>query len=274
MISNIPSIRLNNGQLLPMLGLGVYKAVQPGEVESAIFHALNAGYRAIDTASVYKNEEGVGRAIRNCELPREELFITTKVWNNAQRMCDIEGAFKRSLERLQLDYIDLYLIHWPVPGCYKETWKVLNQLYETGKIKSIGVSNFDTYQLRDLASVSDIVPAVNQIEFHPYFYQEELLNYCQEHQIAVQAYAPLARGAYLDDEILQVIADRHRKTTAQVGLRWSIQKGVSVIPKSTNPERIKTNCDIFNFSLTDEEMDIIDGLNRNYRSSSIPEDMR
>lgn len=274
MIGNIPSIQLNNNQLMPILGLGVYKATEPGEVESAIHTAFKAGYRAIDTASVYKNEDGVGRAIRSSRLSRDEIFVTTKVWNNAQRVGDIIGAFNRSLERLQLDYIDLYLIHWPVSGCYLETWKELIKLYAAGKVKAIGVSNFDAYQLNELISITGITPAVNQIEFHPYNYPAELLNYCQEHNIVVQAYAPLARGAYLEDEVLKAIGDRHNKTSAQVGLRWSIQKGVSVIPKSTNPERIISNCDIFDFSLTDIEMELIDELNKNQKYSSIPEDLR
>lgn len=274
MTGTIPSILLNNNRFMPMLGLGVYKATEPGEVQAAIQSAFNAGYRAIDTASKYKNEDGVGRAIRSSRLSRDEIFVTTKVWNNAQRVGDIIGAFNRSLERLQLDYVDMYLIHWPVPGCYLETWKELIKLYETGKAKSIGVSNFDTYQLNELISMTGITPAVNQVEFHPYNYPAELLNYCQEHNIVLQAYAPLARGAYLEDEVLKAIGDRHNKTAAQVGLRWSVQKGVAVIPKSTTPSRIESNCDIFDFALTDIEMELIDELNRNQKYSSVPEDLR
>lgn len=259
---------------MPMVGLGVYKAVGPNEVEQAISDAFNIGYRAIDTASVYKNEDGVGRAIKNSRLSRDEIFITTKVWNNAQRVGDIIGAFNRSLERLQLDYVDLYLIHWPVPGCYIDTWKELIKLYAAGKAKSIGVSNFDTYQLNELITTTGITPAVNQIEFHPYHHQDDILRYCQERGIAVQAYAPLARGAYLNDEVINAIADRHNKTAAQIGLRWIVQKGISIIPKSTKPERIQHNCDIFDFELTEIEMELIDDLNQNRKYSSIPEDLR
>ena len=180
---------------MPLLGLGVYKAVGENEVETAILHAADAGYRLIDTASAYANEDGVGRGIAQCGIPRKDLFITTKIWNNAQRLGDITGAFNRSLERLQLDYIDLYLIHWPVPGCFLNTWKELVKLYESGRVRSIGVSNFEIRHLEELASVSDVVPAVNQIEFHPYWYQKELLEYCKSKGSQVQAYAPLARGA-------------------------------------------------------------------------------
>lgn len=274
MLPTEQTIELNNGQKMPLLGLGVYKATGDGIVEDAIFHAVNTGYRLIDTASVYKNEDGVGRGIRELSIPREELFITTKIWNNAQRVGDIEGSFNRSLDRMKLDYVDLYLIHWPVPGCFKETWRELEKIYRSGRAKSIGVSNFTVLQLEELAAVSGIVPAVNQIEFHPLWNRSDILAYCRLKGIAVQAYSPLARGAYLNNTIISRIAQKYNKTTAQVGLRWSIQKGVAVIPKSVHPDRIISNAQIFDFELSAIDMQLIDELNEDYRSSSIPEDLR
>ena len=271
---NSKTVFLNTDEEMPLLGLGVYKAVGENEVETAILHAADAGYRLIDTASAYANEDGVGRGIAQCGIPRKDLFITTKIWNNAQRLGDITGAFNRSLERLQLDYIDLYLIHWPVPGCFLNTWKELVKLYESGRVRSIGVSNFEIRHLEELASVSDVVPAVNQIEFHPYWYQKELLEYCKSKGIQVQAYAPLARGAYLDNDIICVLATKYGKTPAQIGLRWALQKGVAVIPKSTNPQRIVRNGDIFDFEIEEEDMAYIDQLNQNFRSAGIPEDLQ
>lgn len=268
------SIKLNSGNEMPLLGLGVYKATGEREVERAIGYAVNAGYRLIDTASAYKNEDGVGRGIRECPVPRGDLFVTTKIWNNAQRLGDVEGSFARSLERLMTDYVDLYLLHWPVPGCYLNTWKELETLYQQGRARSIGVSNFEIRHLEELASVSDISPAVNQIEFHPYWYQKKLVEYCQSKGIAVQAYAPLARGAYLDDDVICILATKYGKTPAQIGLRWILQKGVAVIPKSTQEERIISNGEIFDFALEDEDMDAIDQLNRDFRSAGIPDDLK
>lgn len=273
MSKTIPTITLNNHTEMPLCGLGVYKATGENEVETAIAHALHAGYRLIDTASAYKNEDGVGRAIKASPVPREELFITTKIWNTAQRIGNVDSAFERSLERLQLSYVDLYLIHWPVPGCYLNTWKHLEKIYASGRAKAIGVSNFSIPQLEELFASSGIIPAVNQIEVHPLWNQSELVTYCQEHGIAVQAYAPLARGAYLQKDTLVQIAAKYQKTTAQVGLRWAVQKGISVIPKSTQKDRIESNRQIFDFELTDIEMRAIDGLDEHFRSSGIPEDM-
>lgn len=273
-MSMIPSLILNTNAQMPLLGLGVYKATAPGEVEGAIANALACGYRLIDTASAYKNEEGVGRAIRSSSIPREELFITTKLWNTAQRIGDIDGAFQRSLERLGLDYVDLYLIHWPVPGCFTQSWKALERIYESGQAKSIGVSNFEISHLETLYQISGIRPAVNQIEYHPLWNQSDIYAYCQEHGIAVQAYAPLARGAYLEKDTLLHIADTYQKTPAQIGLRWLVQKGISSIPKSTTPERIAENANIFDFELTDLEMKTIDALDEKFRSAGIPEDMQ
>ncbi|MED9967965.1 MAG: aldo/keto reductase [Blautia sp.] len=268
------TIFLNNDREMPLLGLGVYKATGENEAENAIITAADAGYRLIDTASVYKNEENVGRGIIKCGVPRKDLFITTKVWNTAQRLGDIQGAFERSLDRLKLDYVDLYLIHWPVPGCYLSTWKELEEIQKSGRALSIGVSNFEIRHLEELAKVSDVVPAVNQIECHPLCYPKELIEYCQDRGIQVQAYAPLARGAYLDNDVLCVLGTKYGRTSAQIGLRWAVQKGISVIPKSSNPERIISNGNIFDFVIEQEDMDILDTLNENYHSSSIPEDLR
>lgn len=268
------SVFLNNDRTMPLLGLGLYKATADDEAENAIAAAVKNGYRLIDTASAYKNEENVGRGIARCGIPRKDLFITTKIWNNAQRLGDVDDAFQRSLDRLGLDYIDLYLIHWPVPGCYLNTWKEMEKFLESGRALSIGVSNFEIRHLEELRKVSGIVPAVNQIECHPLCYPKKLIEYCQANGIQVQAYAPLARGAYLDNDILCVLGTKYAHTPAQVGLRWAVQKGISVIPKSVHPDRIASNARIFDFEIEQEDMDLLDTLNENFHSASIPEDLR
>lgn len=267
------NIFLNTDREMPLLGLGVYK-ISDNEAETAVTAAVNAGYRLIDTASAYKNEESVGKAIAKCGVPRKELFITSKIWNNAQRLGDIDGAFYRSLERLKLDYLDLYLIHWPVPGCYTGTWLEMEKLLDSGRVLSLGVSNFQIHHLEELKKVSGIVPAVNQIECHPLCYPKELIEYCQAEGIQVQAYAPLARGAYLDHDVMCILGTKYARTPAQIGLKWAIQKGISVIPKSANPDHIISNADLFDFTIEEEDIAIMDTLNEDLHTASIPEDLR
>lgn len=266
-------IQLNDTKEMPLLGLGTYKITDENELKQGILEACSCGYHLIDTASFYKNEEGIGKALKALSIPRSELFLTTKLWNTAQRIENIEDSFYRSLERLGLDYLDLYLIHWPVPGCYCNTWRVFEKLQAAGVIKSIGVSNFSVHDLELLKQSSDIIPAVNQIEIHPLFQNPELISYCQSNGIALQAYAPLARGAYINSPLMIEIGNRHQKTPAQIGLRWLVQQNISVIPKAGDKNHLEENSKIFDFSLTPEEMSAISAMNTGERMTGIPEDI-
>ncbi|MCR8986491.1 aldo/keto reductase [Brevibacillus laterosporus] len=261
---------LANGVVKPWLGLGVYKAEDGAEVEQAIRLALEAGYRSIDTAAIYENEAGVGKAIRDSKIPREEIFVTTKVWNTEQGYESTLQAFDTSLQKLGLDYIDLYLVHWPVPGKYKETWRALETLYKKGLVRSIGVSNFHIHHLEDLLSVCEVKPMLNQIEMHPYLIQKELRQYCEQHGIYVEAWRPLMRGN-LEVPLVQEMAERYQKTPAQIVLRWDLQHNVLVIPKSVKKERIIENAGLFDFELTDADMALLDGLNRDQRFGPDPD---
>jgi methylglyoxal/glyoxal reductase len=263
---------LHNGVQMPWLGLGVYKAEEGKEVEQAIKWALEAGYRSIDTASLYENEAGVGKAIRESNVPRKELFITTKVWNTDQGYEKTLAAFEESLERLGLEYVDLYLVHWPVPGMYKETWKALEKIYKDGKAKAIGVSNFQQHHLEDLMAEAKIKPMVNQVEYHPRLTQEELHSFCKEQGIQLEAWRPLLKGEIFAEPVLVDIAEKYKKTPAQIILRWDIQNGVITIPKSVNQHRIVENADVFDFTLTEEEMKKISSLNQNKRNGADPDD--
>lgn len=264
-------ITLNNGVTMPQLGLGVYKAQEGKEAEAAISHAIKTGYRSIDTAAIYQNEESVGKAVRESGIPREELFITTKVWNSDQGYDSTLQAFETSLTKLGLDYVDLYLVHWPVPGKYKETYKALEKLYKDGRVRAIGVSNFQTHHIDDLLTEAEIVPAVNQVELHPLLSQEPLREYCASKGIYVEAWSPLARGSFFEDPVLQEIAAKYGKSPAQVILRWDIQHNIITIPKSVTPSRIEENSQIFDFELTPDEMAKIDAMNKDERTGADPD---
>ena len=272
--TEIPFVQLNNDIAMPQFGLGVWQMTDGEEVEVAVLAALDAGYRLIDTAAVYGNEAGVGEAIRKSGIPREEIFITTKLWNSDQGKENVRKAFNASLERLGLDYVDLYLIHWPVPskGLYVETWKELEQIYKDGKARAIGVSNFHPEHLDALLAECEIVPAVNQIELHPRFPQHELRDYCADKGIHIESWSPIggSKGNLLENPVLQQIGDAHGKTPAQVVIRWHIQNGLIVIPKSSNPDRIRQNIDVFDFELTDEDMEQINALDANERQGPNP----
>ncbi len=262
---------LANGVNMPWLGLGVYKAKEGEEVEQAVKAALRIGYRSIDTAAFYGNEEGVGRAVRESGIPREEIFITTKVWNSDQGYERTLAAFEASLQRLGMEYVDLYLIHWPVKGKYKETWRALETLYKEGKARAIGVSNFQVHHLEDLMADAEIKPMVNQVEFHPFLTQEKLRDFCRREGIQLEAWSPLMRGEVVNVPEIVELAEKYGKTPAQIVLRWDLQHGVVTIPKSVREARIRENADLFDFELSAEDMAKLDALNRDHRFGPDPD---
>lgn len=268
---NIPDTTLSNGNKMPQLGLGVLKAQDGTEVENAVLTALKHGYRLIDTAAIYGNEAGVGEALKKTDVPRSEIFLTTKVWNNNQGYKRTLMAFENSLRLLQTDYVDLYLIHWPVAGKFKETWRALETLYKSGKVKAIGVSNFQVHHLEELMVDAEITPMVNQVEVHPHLQQHELLDYAREHNIRLEAWRPIMMGEVSLLPELRQLGKKHGKSPAQVALRWLNQRGIVVIPKSVKEHRIQENADIFDFELNAEEMNLIASLNRNRRLGPDPD---
>ena len=256
---------------MPWLGLGVFKMDDGQEVQQAVGCALDIGYRSIDTASIYGNERGVGKAIRASGIPREDIFLTTKVWNEDQRRKRTLAAFEESLERLGTEYVDLYLIHWPVAGCYVETWRAMEKIYQSGRAKAIGVSNFLVHHLDDLLGNCQVVPSVNQVEFHPLLVQPALLGFCQTHKIQVEAWSPLMRGQIVTEQAVQEMAANHRRTPAQIILHWDLQHEVVTIPKSTHPARIAENMQVFDFELSETDMKALDALDEGTRIGPDPD---
>lgn len=264
------SFTLHNGVKMPYLGLGTYQSDNDQEVIDAVSYALQLGYRHIDTASIYGNEEGVGKGIKESAVPREEVFVVSKVWNTDQGYETTLKAFEASLERLDLEYLDLYLIHWPVAGKYKETWRALEKLYADKRIRSIGVSNFMQPHLEDLLTGAEVVPMVNQMEFHPYVVQQDLIDFCSNKGIQYEAWSPFMQGKVFGLDICQKLSKKYGKSVAQVILRWNLQKGVVTIPKSVKKERIQSNADIFDFEISEEDVAYLDSLDRGERIGPDP----
>jgi methylglyoxal/glyoxal reductase len=254
---------LNNGVEIPRLGLGVYQSPPGMATERAVRYALTIGYRLIDTAQLYSNEEDVGRALRKSGVSRDDVFITTKVWNSDQGYESTIKAFNKSLKRLDLSYLDLYLIHWPVSGMSEETWKAMVRSLREQKTRAIGVSNYDIDDLAQLMQSSDVLPAVDQVEFHPFLYQEKLLSFCEKNSIQMEAYSPLTRGTQINHPTIVAVANKYRKTPAQVLIRWSLDHGLVVIPKSIHEERILENSKVFDFELEPEDIKLLNSLNEN-----------
>lgn len=263
---------LHNGVKMPWLGFGTFKITEEGQVEKAVLEALKVGYRHIDTAAIYGNEEGVGKAIKESGVKREEIFLTSKVWNGDQGYDSTLKAFEASLKRLGTDYLDLYLIHWPKP-LNKETWRALEKLYKEKRVRAIGVSNFKVHHLEELLESCEIVPMVNQVEYHPQFPQTEVLEFCKKHNIQLEAWGPLMQGKIFGIPLMKELSEKYNKTISQIALRWDIQTGVVTIPKSVTPERIKENADIFDFEISQEDMERIAELNTGERIGRDPDDV-
>ncbi len=276
MQSHLPGLEsrlpLNDGQSIPALGLGVYQSPAGRITYESVSHALSVGYRHIDTAAIYGNESDVGRAILDSGIARSEVFVTTKLWNQQQGYDSALKALDRSLALLKMEYVDLYLVHWPVPGKRDDSWRALEKLKADGRAKSIGVSNYTVHHLQDLLSKSKTVPAVNQVEFSPFLYQKDLLTFCKAHAIQLEAYSPLARGERFKDPTLVDIAKRHRKSPAQIMVRWALELGLVVIPKSVRPGRILENASVFDFELSPMDRERLAGLNENLRTDWDPTD--
>jgi methylglyoxal/glyoxal reductase len=275
MMNNLQSTTtLNNGVEMPWFGIGVFKVQEGPELVNAVKAAIKHGYRSIDTAAIYENEAGVGEGLsegmKEFGVAREELFVTSKVWNSDLGYESTIKAYETSLDKLGLEYLDLYLIHWPVEGKYKEAWKALETLYNEGRVKAIGVSNFEIHQLEDLMKDAEFKPMVNQVEYHPRLTQKALQSFTQEHGIQLGAWSPLMQGQLLDNQVLQEIANKYNKSIAQVILRWDLQNGVVTIPKSTKENRIVENATVFDFELTLEDMQQIDEMNQDTRVGPDP----
>ena len=273
-MTSIPDITLNNGQTIPQFGFGTFK-VSPADTVDAVSTALAAGYRHVDTAQMYGNEREVGQAIAKSGIDRGDIFLTTKLNNGVHLPDDARRAFAGSLEALGSDYVDLFLIHWPLParygGDFVSTWRTLEEFYRDGRARSIGVSNFQPHHLRRLHQDCEIPPAVDQVEMHPYLTNDEVRAFCAEHQIAIEAWSPIARGRVLNDPEVITVARRAAKSPAQVVLRWHIERGDIVFPKSVSPERIRENIDIFDFQLSSQEIETISALNKNMRTGPDPD---
>lgn len=274
-MSNVPTITLNNGVAMPQLGFGVWQ-VPDTEAETAVRTALDAGYRSIDTAAIYGNEEGTGKALTGSGVPREELFVTTKLWNSDHGYDAALRAFDESLRRLGLDHVDLYLIHWPAPAKdkYLETWRALEKIYADGRARAIGVSNFQPAHLQRVLDEGSVAPVLNQVELHPDFAQADVRAFHAAHNIATEAWSPLGQGkGLLDDPVLRQLGEKHGRTPAQVALRWHLQLGNVVIPKSVTPSRIRENIDVFGFELDDADMAAVAGLDAGNRIGDNPDDV-